>query len=546
MPSSPIASTIEFEPGGKLVDLPAIAAEVSVTSDEDLKSLLRRRLCFLCPGVALMYLIGVAFIVADSGLSYIVSGDWQTWTVITLVLLPGMSSILVWSPMPLSLRQLRTIELVLVVLLAGRIAIRGYLAFWNPVPQEQFALWRATGDPEVLANQLNDSANFLCFTAATFIVAYGVCIPNTWRRCVLVVGTLACIPCVFWVAGVIDNELENIWYRPLWLSGFTQLAFSVALAVYGSHRVEVLRHRALQARRLGQYALRRRLGGGGMGEVYLADHVLLSRPCAIKVIHPQRAADQSMLQRFEREARATATLTHPNAIQVFDYGRTKDGTFYYVMEYLPGITLEELVRRFGPLPPARAVHLLQQICGALAEAHSIGLIHRDLKPGNVMLCQRGGIHDIAKLLDFGLVQDQTTWEADDRLTQQGTVIGTPAFLSPEQAGSGEAVDGRSDLYSLGALAYFLLVGQPPFGSRSAMKMIAAHLYEQPVGLRRQNPQVSPQLESIVLRCLAKQPSERFPDARSLLIALHDCQCEPPWTEEEAANWWGEWTRGGTG
>src|SRR5262249_8147993 len=149
-----------------------------------------------------------------------------------------------------------------------------------------------------------------------------------------------------------------------------------------------------------------KIGGGGMGEVYLADHVLLRRPCAIKLIHPVRAGDPAALQRFEREVRATARLTHPNTVQVVDYGHTPDGTFYYVMEYLPGITLEQLVKQYGPLEPERAVHFLRQLCGALAEAHAIGLIHRDIKPNNVIVCERGGFHDVSKLLDFGLVLAQ--------------------------------------------------------------------------------------------------------------------------------------------
>jgi serine/threonine-protein kinase len=279
--------------------------------------------------------------------------------------------------------------------------------------------------------------------------------------------------------------------------------------------------------------LKKRIGGGGMGEVYLADHVLLRRPCAIKLIRPERAGDPAMLQRFEREVRATATLTHPNTVQIFDYGRTPEGTFYYVMEYLPGLTLEELVKQQGPLPPARVVHFLRQLCGALAEAHAISLVHRDIKPGNVIVCERGRIRDVAKLLDFGLVQSHFVGDGDDRLTQQGTVIGTPAFLSPEQAGGGDSVDARSDIYSLGALAYFLIAGQPPFSGRSQVKMLAAHLYEPPTPLTSHRPDVPPELEAIILRCLAKNAAERFTDIESLASALRDCATGEGWTEEVA-------------
>ena len=186
-----------------------------------------------------------------------------------------------------------------------------------------------------------------------------------------------------------------------------------------------------------------------MGEVYLAEHVLLRRPCALKLIRPERAGDPKNLRRFEREVQATATLTHPNTVQVYDYGHTDDGTFYYVMEYLPGLTLEELVKRHGPLPPARAIHFLRQVCGALEEAHAVGLIHRDIKPGNVIVCERGGVHDVAKLLDFGLVLSPVSEADGEKLTQDGAIAGTPAYMSPEQAGGQDDVDARSDIYSLG-------------------------------------------------------------------------------------------------
>jgi serine/threonine-protein kinase len=315
------------------------------------------------------------------------------------------------------------------------------------------------------------------------------------------------------------------------------MTVAAVLAVYGSHRIETLRQADVKVRRLGQYALKQRLGGGGMGEVYRADHLLLRRPCAIKLIRPDRAGDSAMLQRFEREVQATATLTHPNTVQIFDYGHTPDGTFYYVMEFLPGLTLEQLVSQQGPLPPGRAVHFLLQLCGALHEAHSIGLIHRDIKPGNVMVCERGRTHDVAKLLDFGLVQTHLTQDSDDQLTQQGTIVGTPAFLSPEQAGSGETVDARSDIYSLGALAYFLLTGQSMFAGRSPMKVLAAHLYESPASIRSFRADVPPDLDAVVIRCLAKNPQDRFSHIRALSEALADCGASEHWTEQEAAEWW---------
>jgi serine/threonine-protein kinase len=355
------------------------------------------------------------------------------------------------------------------------------------------------------------------------LTLYGTFIPNTWRRCAAVVAVFGASPLVLFI-------VQGLWLRPLdptiFRIGLLQIGFFVALAaviaVVACSRIEILRRQAGEARKLGQYVLQEKLGEGGMGEVYLAQHVLLRRPCALKLIRPERAGDSKTFRRFEREVQATAALTHPNTVQVYDYGHADDGTFYYVMEYLPGLTLEELVKQAGPLPPARAIHFLRQICGALEEAHARGLIHRDIKPSNVMICERGGIHDVAKLLDFGLVLVPAGDADGDKLTQDRTVAGTPAYLSPEQAGGQEAVDARSDIYSVGALAYFLLTGLPPFAGRTGMKLIAAHLYEAPEPLTRRRPDVPADLEAIILRCLAKEPNARFPDAQSLDVALSSC------------------------
>jgi serine/threonine protein kinase len=201
---------------------------------------------------------------------------------------------------------------------------------------------------------------------------------------------------------------------------------------------------AIKAKELGQYKLKRLLGSGGMGEVYLAEHLLMKRPCAIKMIKPEKAGDPRVLARFEREVRATAKLSHWNNIDIFDYGRAADGTFYYVMEFLPGMNLGDLVRRFGPLAPERVIHLMRQTCDALAEAHGAGLIHRDIKPANIFAAERGGHKDIAKLLDFGLVKPITNIDQGS-LTQEGALTGSPLYMSPEQATGDADPDARSDI-----------------------------------------------------------------------------------------------------
>jgi len=370
------------------------------------------------------------------------------------------------------------------------------------------------------------------------VVAYGTLIPNTWRRCAAVVGTMAVTPLVVLlvqasVRGIGGSSLFSLMLYPtVWM------ALAVVTSVFGSYRLSVLQQQVDQARKLGQYQLKRRLGAGGMGQVYLAEHVQLKQPCAVKVIRPEQAGDGATLRRFEREVQATARLKHWNTVQIYDYGHTEGGTFYYAMEYLPGLNLDDMVRQHGPLPPARVVHLLRQVCAALKEAHAIGLIHRDIKPANIIVAERGGVHDVAKLLDFGLVKD-VGGRMDENLTQQGTMAGTPGYMSPEQMAGEARIDARSDIYSLGAVAYFVLTGRPPFGERSVVQVLAAHIYEKPAPLIEHRPDLPLELQEIVLRCLAKAPEDRYPDVEALASALARCAGCGEWSEAAAARWWRE-------
>ena len=379
-------------------------------------------------------------------------------------------------------------------------------------------------------------AAFYILPFFALIVAYGTLIPNTWRRASIVVGLMALLPIALVVtAGVLEGTLSLQVVKALLIPITLSMIVAVALAVYGSHRIAVLRQEALRARRFGQYQLTRRLGGGGMGEVYLAEHALLRRPCVIKLIRPERAGDPNSLRRFEREVQATATLTNWHTVEIFDYGHTADGTFYYVMEYLPGLDLEQLVRRHGPLSSERVIHLLRQVCAALREAHAVGLIHRDIKPGNVITGERGGLPDVAKLLDFGLVQAQN--QPRRRETDSGRRHHRDTNLHvAEQAAGHEDVDGRSDLYSLGAVGYFLLTGQPPFVRDTAMQVIAAHLCEPVRAPDRLRPEVSANLQAIILRCLEKDPTRRFQSADGLDKALAQCEGAGRWDSiEESSN-----------
>jgi eukaryotic-like serine/threonine-protein kinase len=275
-----------------------------------------------------------------------------------------------------------------------------------------------------------------------------------------------------------------------------------------------------------------------MGEVYLGEHTLLKRLCAIKLIRAEQAGDPKTLSRFEREVQSMATLTHWNTVEIYDYGHTEDGTFYYVMEYLPGLSLQELVEQHGPLPAGRAIHFLRQICAALKEAHAIGLIHRDIKPSNVIACTRGGVFDVAKLLDFGLVHEVGNFGAgSDKLTVVGSILGSPNYLSPEQAGGRDDVDSRADIYGLGAVAYFLVTGETPFVRDTAMELLAAHMKDEPVAPRQLRPEIPQDLEDVILMCLRKNPEERFADAESVDLALAACEAGDAWDADRAQDWW---------
>jgi serine/threonine-protein kinase len=271
-----------------------------------------------------------------------------------------------------------------------------------------------------------------------------------------------------------------------------------------------------------------------MGIVYLARHARLKRPTAVKLLAPAKVGHQTV-ERFEREVQITARLTHPNTVAVFDYGRTIDGVFYYAMEYLEGISLEKLVADDGPQPPARVVHILRQIAGALSEAHALGLVHRDIKPANIILCERGGVPDVAKVLDFGLVKDHAIPDAA-ALTQSNVFLGTPLYMAPEALTAPDRVGPRTDLYALGAVAYHLLTGGPVF-TGNLVEVLGHHLHTRPVPPSERLGRALPDpLEEVVLSCLEKDPERRPRDARTLQDAL-DAAGVPPWTEADARSWW---------
>ena len=458
--------------------------------------------------------------------------------VVSLTMQAGVVAILVvccailWTRIALSTQTVRVIELTMFAAMAGYFGFLQVELFAGGT----FIEWASPGHKDDV-QRMGTIAN--AFRWFLLIVLYGTFIPNTWKRSTVIVGILALTPLALTYATCFHCTIMGSRTPGMLFDMSLILGVGAAIGIFGSYKISSLQQEAFAARKLGQYQLHRRLGAGGMGEVYLGEHILLKRACAIKLIRPEHAGDPTTLARFSREVQAMATLTHWNTVEIYDYGHTSDGTFYYVMEYLPGLSLQELVEQHGPLPPARAIHFLRQMCAALREAHAIGLIHRDIKPSNVIACRRGAVHDVAKLLDFGLVHSHGLDSSPDQLTLQGAVLGSPPYISPEQARGRGQVDGRSDIYSLGGLLYYLVTGQSPFIRDTAMEMLVAHVHEPVVPPRQVRPELPLDLEEVILTCLRKTPADRYADVAQLDAALAHCDCADGWDTEQAESWWKE-------
>jgi hypothetical protein len=391
----------------------------------------------------------------------------------------------------------------------------------------------AVADGYVSMLQLGGMAMMLALRAAF--------IPSTPRRTAIVTATFG-VPMLLATGLLLPSSDGGLELRALdssafpWLPGATAMMWGYAVIVctvitrvmYG------LRAEVREARRLGQYVLEEKLGEGGMGEVYRARHGMMRRPSAIKLLRADRAGELALL-RFEREVQLTARLTHPNTITIFDYGRTPDGVFYYAMELLDGATLQRIVEHDGAQPPGRVVRILTMACRALSEAHAMGLIHRDIKPANIMLCTQGGEHDVVKMLDFGLVKEFAV-DDDVKLTAASAITGTPQYMAPESIRAPDTVDARTDIYALGAVAYYLLAGVDVFDGKSVVEVISQHLHQIPVPLSARGRPIPPDLEAVVLACLSKDPSQRPQSAEELRRHLEACAIEP-WDSETARAWW---------
>jgi eukaryotic-like serine/threonine-protein kinase len=374
------------------------------------------------------------------------------------------------------------------------------------------------------------------------VLLFPMLVPNTPRK--TLIASLA-------AASMDPVGLLIAHWRGLEVPAFTVILWNylpnyacALLAVIPSKIMTRLGHQVQRARELGSYRLVEMIGRGGMGEVWRATHRMLARPAAIKLIKPEILGTPGgnggrlVVQRFRREAEAASFLQSPHTIRLYDFGETRAGTFYFVMELLDGLDLETLVRRFGPIPPERVVHILRQSCHSLGEAHERGLIHRDVKPANIYLCRLGREYDFVKVLDFGLVKyDQDQSIMDTVKATSDLTTGTPAYMAPEMA-NGDPVDRRADLYALGCVAYWLLTGRMVFEAESPLKMLIQHIQAQPVppSVRGGRP-VPPALEQLVLRCLAKDPASRPSSADAILSELDRLELQRPWDQERAREWW---------
>jgi eukaryotic-like serine/threonine-protein kinase len=422
--------------------------------------------------------------------------------------------------------------IVLAILSAfqGRYLLAGFVSGHAIVSSEGIT----TADAYVSMMELAETVMFVAIRAAL--------IPSRPRRTIIITAIIGA-PQILVSAAFVPSAHGGLAWRGLDSAAFPWLPAN-ALVIWGiaiitcaviSRVIYGLRADVREAARFGQYVLERKIGEGAMGVVYRATHAMLRRPAAIKLLLKDRVSETD-LARFEREVQLTSRLAHPNTISIFDYGRTAEGVFYYVMEYLDGLDLQRLVEQIGPVEPARAIHILAQISGALAEAHALGIIHRDIKPANIVLTERPDEPDVVKVVDFGLVK-----RFGGNLAESAggdAIIGTPLYMAPEAISRPDTIDGRSDLYAVGAVAYFLLTGQHLFQAATVIQVCSKHLLEMPVPPSQRLGKALPaDLEAIVLACLAKDPDARPASAAVLRTSLLACAAAAHIDLPAARAWW---------
>ncbi|MGB0759151.1 MAG: serine/threonine-protein kinase [Rubripirellula sp.] len=494
---------------------------------EDNRQILRRRLMIIATVMTI--------IITVSTVDWFLSATEDTDYIARLIafVISLTAAIILYRKHNLSLRQIRIAEL-LVMANVGLLAVDLDIRMTFNVVE---------ADKPNMSGMLASINNWNYVTWSLIIFIYGVFMPNRWQRAACVLLPMAAAPYLvteltaYLVQEEYEKNIRELMYSDLLGRPLSPPLIAACISIFAAHTIHGARTSAFQARRLAQYRLIDLIGEGGMGRVYKAEHLLLKRSCAIKLIQPDKNADARALRRFEREVRATAQLTHPHTVQVYDYGQTNEGIFFFAMELLPGMNLGELIKKTGPLPPDRSVHFLIQVSDALREAHEVGLIHRDIKPGNIFISERGGIRDYTKLLDFGVVREV---KVDPSLSQTAMMIaGTPSFMAPEQATHPEQTDARSDIYSLGMVGYYMLTGELPFKGKNPIQIMMAQVNQTPTPPSAIQTGIPADVEAIILKCLEKNPENRIPSAAQLRDDLLACKCSRDWTATLASQWWKE-------
>jgi serine/threonine-protein kinase len=462
-----------------------------------------------------------------------VSTGWMPWPMLGVPLLSAAAALTLHLRPEASRLSMRVIETVLFQGSAAMLTLAPILAAISPAGSPGFL------DPNLAVYRISVAVFGL-------MVVYGMFVPNSFGRAAVFLGMLLVAPVLVPVVCSLCLPLpspgvqaEHLFYNLI------LLCIGATVSAFGAHTLSSMRSAAAHIQDTGMYRLTEKIGQGGMGEVWKAEHRLLARPAAIKVIRPElmglpdrKRLDQA-IARFQREARITASLRSPHTVSLFDFGVTCHGTFFYVMEYLDGLDLEQLIRRFGPQPADRVAFLMRQAAESLAEAHERGLVHRDVKPSNLHVGRVGVRYDFLKVLDFGLVKVQNGGGGDvSRLTVDGVTTGTPAFMAPELALGRPAIDHRVDIYAFGCVAYWLLTGLLVFEGATPVEIVVNHVRSAPVPpSRRCEMPIPDRLEELVMACLAKEPEQRPQDLTFICREIDESGLAQTWTQARAREWW---------
>ncbi|MEN9666301.1 MAG: Serine/threonine-protein kinase PknB [Planctomycetota bacterium] len=514
--------------GGDVVDLgtaPDGAAGIPAAAEGPGFDPLRSRVAIAAAFLALFHLVfTVAKLLSPAG-GPAASTDAPIWSLLLRSTLAALAFALLRSPLPLSRRQVRCVEGCLFGFEVFLLLAAQYLSAVDLIDRRDLV--------DAVAVQKNG-----VMRALLLMICYGVIIPRSPARAARGALTIAaalilCHGLVLHHADTLHLDRDDLVNHQIVMANALFLIMGAALATLAAWLLQGRLDADDGAQSIGPYRLLRRLDAGGMGEVYLAEHDLLQRPCALKLL---RHGGTAAAGRFEREMRAAASLSHPNLVAIFDGGHTVDGRPFFAMEYLPGLSVADLVRDGGPLPAARAVYLGRQVCAALAELDRAGFIHRDVSPANVFVSCLTGAGDVAKLLDFGSVGGPAA-VADQAPTADEGIAGTPEYVAPEQAVAGAPIDGRADLYALGALLHFMVTGAPPFPRATAADALRAHLEATLPPRGELRADLPADVEAIIRRCLAKRPGDRYAHARALAAALAACAAAADWDAPRAEAWW---------